>query len=405
MSQRQVIATTSTVLLVVFIGCAALWFAWNIAEILVLLFISAILAAGFSPLVDLVERWKILGGLKLPRGIAVFVLYLALFTLISLALAVLVVPAMKEVGNLTTRLPESATRIRQWLVGFELVGFEKGKPWLPDLPPIFDHLSSQSLHFGRLAPSQATGVAFQVVNWLAGLITVLVLTYYMLLEGNKLKRAFLTVFPPDLGPRIELLLNRIGLKFGGWLRGQLVLSAAVATPVWLGLLAIGMPLPFLLGLIAGMGELIPVAGPALSAAAAVFVALPQPAWRLFAVIALYLIVLNVEPHILVPRIMLRTVGLSPLLTVVALLVGVKLGGIMGGILAVPAAAALQVIVKEGVREIGAQPDLVVVEKTRAEAEPEAGGGEAEVLVGAHVAKNPSIDNGRMGPQELQRQGR
>ena len=108
---------------------------------------------------------------------------------------------------------------------------------------------------------------------------------------------------------------------------------------------------------------------------------------------------------LVPRIMLRTVGLSPLLTVVALLVGVKLGGIMGGILAVPAAAALQVIVKEGVREIGAQPDLVVVEKPRAEAEPEADGGEAEVLVGAHIAKNPSIDNGRMVPQELQRQGR
>ena len=103
--------------------------------------------------------------------------------------------------------------------------------------------------------------------------------------------------------------------------------------------------------------------------------------------------------------MLRTVGLSPLLTVVALLVGVKLGGIMGGILAVPVAAALQVIVKEGVREIGAQPDLVVVEKTRAEAEPEACGGEAEVLVGAHIAKNPSIDNGRMVPQELQRQGR
>jgi predicted PurR-regulated permease PerM len=387
-------------LLVVFVGFAALWFAWNIAEILVLLFISAILAAGFSPLVDLVERWKILGGGRLPRSIAVFVLYLTIFALVSLALAVLVLPATKEVGNLTTRMPESATRIRQWLVGFE-----KGKPWLPDLPAIFDHLSSQSLHFGRLAPSQATGVAFQVVNWIAGLITVLVLTYYMLLEGSDLKRTFLSVFPPDLEPRIELLLNRIGLKFGGWLRGQLILSAAVATPVSLGLFAIGMPLPFLLGLIAGLGELIPVAGPALSAAVAVFIALPQPAWRLFAVIALYLVVLNVEPHILVPRIMLRTVGLSPLLTVVALLIGVKLGGIIGGVLAVPAAAALQVIVKEGVREIGAQPDLVVVEQARGEGEPEAGGAGAEILVGAHIAKNASTDNGSMVTRELQRQGR
>lgn len=400
MSHRQVIATTSTVLLVIFIGCAVLWFAWNIAEILVLLFISAILAAGFSPLVDLVERRKIVGGLRLPRGIAVFVLYLAIFTFISLALAVLVVPAMKEVGNLATRLPESAIRIRQWLVGFE-----KGKPWLPDLPAIFDNLSSQSLHFGRLAPSQATGVAFQVVNFLAGLITVLVLTYYMLLEGNDLKRAFLTVFPPDLGPRIELLLNRIGLKFGGWLRGQLILSVAVATPVSMGLVVIGMPLPFLLGLIAGLGELIPVAGPALSGAVAVFIALPQPAWRLLAVIILYLLVLNVEPHILVPRIMRRTVGLSPLLTVVALLIGVKLGGIMGGILAVPAAAALQVIVKEGVREIGAQPDLVIVEEAKSQPPPEEAGGGAEVLVGAHISKNASMDKRRIVPQEFQRQGK
>jgi predicted PurR-regulated permease PerM len=114
-----------------------------------------------------------------------------------------------------------------------------------------------------------------------------------------------------------------------------------------------MPYPFLLGLIAGLGELVPVIGPALSGAVAILVALSQPMWRLIAVAIFYIVILNVEPHILVPRIMSQAIGLSPLLTLIAILSGIKLLGILGGLLSIPLAAALQVIVGEVVREIEA----------------------------------------------------
>jgi len=104
--------------------------------------------------------------------------------------------------------------------------------------------------------------------------------------------------------------------------------------------------------------LIPMVGLWLGAAVAVLVALSQPVWRLVAVIIFYVIVMNIEPHILVPRIMSRVVGMSPILTLVALLSGIKLLGIIGGLLAVPIAAAIQVIVSEVVREIqGPAEDL------------------------------------------------
>src|SRR6266480_3842243 len=120
-----------------------------------------------------------------------------------------------------------------------------------------------------------------------------------------------------------MVLDRIGTKFGGWLRAQLLLSLSIAVPVTAGLYLLQMPYPFLLGIIAGIGELIPMVGPTLGASVAV----------------------------LVPRIMSQVVGMSPILTLTALLTGVRLLGILGGLLAVPVAAALQVVVAEIVHEM------------------------------------------------------
>jgi len=225
---------------------------------------------------------------------------------------------------------------------------------MPDLAAMLDRLPSEIPGLTRYGP-EAAGVAFRFVGGIAAVITVLVFTFYMLLEGAGMKRAFLGLFPPQDRARVNLVLQRIGTKFGGWLHGQIVLSLSVAVPVAIGLSLIGMPYPFLLALIAGLGELIPVVGPALSAAVAIVVALSQPMWRLIAVVIFYIVIMNVEPHILVPRIMSQAIGLSPLLTLIALLSGIKLLGILGGLLSIPLAAALQVIVSEVIREIEAGP--------------------------------------------------
>src|ERR1700736_2020587 len=150
-SQRRLIRKTATVLAMIVIVGLLVWFAWAVVGVLVLLMISAILAAGFGPVVGIVERCRIPGGVRLSRGVAIFGLYLGIFALIALLLAVIVLPAVEETGKFAEHVPQSMARIRH-----EIVVLEQRNPWIPDLARIFDQLSSQAVKFGR-APSDTTG--------------------------------------------------------------------------------------------------------------------------------------------------------------------------------------------------------------------------------------------------------
>lgn len=345
MSRRELVDRTITVMALVALGWVVAWFVRQVTEILLLLLVSAILATGLAPSVGLLERWRLPGGTRLSRGVAIFVLYLALFAIIGGILSAIIVPAVAEARGFVERLPDLLVRLRDWLQ----VVREK-YPWLPDLAAAVNRLPQQLASVSRYG-SAAAGVAFRFLSGITAVITVLVFTFYMLLEGAEIKRAFLALFPPGERDRVSRVLERIGVKFGGWLRGQLLLSFTIAAIVTLGLSLLRIPYPFLLGIVAGVGELIPMVGPSLGAAVAILVALSQQLWQLVGTIAFYTLVMNVEPHFLVPRIMARVVGLSPLLTLVALLAGIKLMGILGGLLAVPVAAALQVIASEIAQEI------------------------------------------------------
>ncbi len=343
-TQRQLIGWTVTVLVIIILTYFLLWVVSQVTEILVLLLVSGILASGLGPVVGLVERWRIPGGLRFSRGVAIFVLYLAIFAFILLIFSIILVPAVNEGSRFAEQLPQLLKKIKLWL--FDL---QNQFTWLPDLAGSLDQLRSLA-QVSQLG-SRAAGFAFRFLGGVAATITVLVLTFYMLLEGAAIKRGFVVLFPLSERPRVTAVLDRIGVKFGGWLRAQMLLSFSVAVPVAIGLTLLRMPYPLLLAIIAGIGELIPMVGPTLGAAVAILVALSQQTWQLAGVIIFYVIILNVEPHILVPRIMSQVVGMSPILTLVALLRGIKLLGILGGLLAVPVAAALQVIVSEVVADI------------------------------------------------------
>ena len=364
MTQRQLIGSTVTVLTIVFLAQSLLWVVGQITEILILLLISAVLAAGLAPVVSVVERWRIPGGMRFSRGVAIFVLYLAIFGLILLIFSIILVPAINEGTRFVEQFPQLLRKIKSWLLDLQTQF-----PWLPDMAGNLDQLRSL-VQVSQLG-SQAAGVAFRFLSGIGATITVLVFTFYMLLEGAAIKRGFVVLFPASERARVATVLDRIGLKFGGWLRAQLLLSFSVAAPVAIGLALLRMPYPLLLAIIAGLGELIPMVGPTLGASVAILVALSQQTWQLVGVIIFYVVVLNVEPHILVPRIMSQVVGMSPILTLVALLSGIKLLGILGGLLAVPVAAALQVIVSEVVTDL--LPGSNVALQDTAASGPPAGG--------------------------------
>jgi predicted PurR-regulated permease PerM len=344
-TQRAFIGRVVTVLVLAGIAWAIVWVIRQTTEILVLLLVSAILASGFAPLVEWLERWPLPRGVKFSRGVAIFVVYLGLFAATGGILSAILIPAANEGRAFVQRLPQELSAVQTWVADLQT-----RYPWLPNFSAALSELPQQMMSLSRYGASAAT-VAFSFLGGVTSMITVLVFTFYMLLEHATIKEAFLSLLPPAERPRGALVLERIGTKFGGWFRGQFLLSFTIAVTVSITLLAIGMPYPFLLGIIAGLGELVPMVGLWIGATVAVLVGLSQPAWRLIATIAFYVVIMNIEPHYLVPRIMSRAVGLSPLFTIIALLAGIKLLGIIGGLLAVPLAAALQVIVAEIAAEI------------------------------------------------------
>jgi len=348
MTQRQLIGRTVTILGVIVLSGILVWFVRAVTDVLVLLLVSTILSAGLAPIVGWVQRRRILGRLRPSRGVAIFVVYLTVFVTAAIALTLIIIPAVAEATKFAQQGPQLLAGLRHWLVAVRLQ-----RPWLPDLSSSLERLVTQASDLTGMGPGAAL-VALRVAGGATAAIMVLVLTFYMLLEGAAIKRAFLALVPREERPRVDLMLHRIGLHFGGWLRGQLMIALAVAVPVSLALLLIGLPYPFLIGVVAGLGEFVPMVGLILGAAVSVLVALGQPAWQLVAVVIFFAVAMNLESHILIPRLMSRVLGLSPLLTIIALFVGVRLMGILGGLVALPVAAALHVIVREVVRE--ANPD-------------------------------------------------
>lgn len=360
MTQRQLIGRTVTILGVIVLSGILIWFVRAVTDVLVLLLVSAILSAGLAPIVGWVQRRRILGTLRPSRGVAISVVYLTGFVMAAIALMSIIIPAVGEAKKFAQQSPQLLAGLRHWLVAVRLQ-----RPWLPDLSTGLAHLVTQASNLTGMGPGAAL-VALRVAGGATAAIMVLVVTFYMLLEGAAIKRAVLALVPREERPRVDLMLHRIGLRFGGWLRGQLLIALAVAVPVSLALLLIGIPYPFLIGVVAGLGEFIPMVGLMLGAAVSILVALGQPAWQLAAVVIFFVVAMNLESHILIPRLMSRVLGLSPLLTIIALFVGVRLMGILGGLVALPVAAALQVIVREVVRE--ATPDSSILPVARATTE-------------------------------------
>jgi predicted PurR-regulated permease PerM len=190
------------------------------------------------------------------------------------------------------------------------------------------------------------GAVIGVAGGVFGLLTILILTFYMLVESDTIFRRFVRLFPVEQRLRVATVSSDISMKVSAWLGGQLLLGAIIGVTATVGLWLIGVPYFFVLGLIAGIGELIPMVGPLLSAIPAIVVALTVSPGLALATAVFFLAQQQFENHLLVPKLMERQVGVSAVTVIVALLIGGSLLGIVGALLAVPTAAALQVIVDE-----------------------------------------------------------
>jgi predicted PurR-regulated permease PerM len=350
MTDREFTRRLTRVVTTIVLTAAALFVIWIARDALVLVYISVLLATGFGPVVYAIEHQTTARGKRqrVPRWLAILVIYVVIVGGLTVVGLLVVPPLVSQARELWTGL-FNPTQGQDGRILPSL--FDRVQSFLIDRGLLSERLTlSEAMRRAPGTPGEAVGTIATAlsttVSGIFGIITILILTFYLLLESDSLFAGFARLFPRAERGRVEETANKISTKVSAWLNGQLILAGTIGISAAIGLALLNVPYFYVLALLAGVGEIIPIIGPILSAIPAVAVGFTVSAQTGFFVLIFFIAQQQVENHVLVPKVMERQVGVSAVTVIVALLVGGSLLGILGAILAVPTAAILQVVVQE-----------------------------------------------------------
>jgi len=290
-----------------------IWVFWLIRDIVLFLFVSLILALALEPFVDFLVAKKI------HRGFSVVFVVFSLLIIIAGLASVSLAPFIQQSQVLITNFPN----------------YMKS---LSEIPGAGDYINK--FNEGILAGLNQTGGS--VINFTLGafsgvlsLILIFVFTIYMLLDFKNLRLMFVDLFEDERRDEIQKLVTKIETRLGSWLRGQILLMLIIGVLTYIGLLIIGMDYALPLAVIAGLLEVVPIVGPIISLVPAALIGFFISPVVGVGVVILYLFVQQLENSLIVPKVMQKAVGFNPLITIIALMVGGQLLGVVGAILAIP----------------------------------------------------------------------
>lgn len=307
----------------------ALWFLIQIRDIIIMVFLSIILVAALLKPVE----W--LNSKKLPRAISVLLVYLFVIALISVAVSIIIPPLIEQTSALVSRLPQITSTINDFFIFAQI--------------PVEDVSSFLSRQIQGLI-GNIVSITTAVFSSVLLLLTILVLAFYMLLDWQKFITLASSPFSGKQEKKVVNVISKLENGLGKWVRGQLALSFIVGVLTFIGLQLLGIPYALPLALVAGIFEIIPIIGPIISAVPAILVALTISPIMGLAVAALFIVVQQLENHVIVPTIMSKVIGLQPPIIIVSLLIGAKLAGIGGVFLAPPVLIILKIIISEFLAE-------------------------------------------------------
>lgn len=325
--KREVInISTSTIIRTILI-VLAFFFLYYIIDILFLLFIAFVIVSAVAPLVDKLEK------LKVPRFLAAGLVFVSFFFLFGFLLSLIIPPVVKETGQLIEQLPRHLSNLSHSAWGSAWFGLEEnGEGMAGNLKELLGN------NFSGVFFSKAGSFVLRIIYF----AVVFSLSFYMTIQKNALKKIIETMAPKEYQEYIHSLLIRIQEKMGRWLTGQLILNFVIGGMVYLALYLLGVPYAPVLALAAGLLEFIPNIGPTLATIFATLVALTvSPVMAILTIVA-FVTIQQLENHLIVPLVMKQAVGLNPIVIILSLLIGVRLGGPLGAIMAVPFATALSV---------------------------------------------------------------
>jgi predicted PurR-regulated permease PerM len=277
---------------------------------------------------------------KIPKGIAVILFYLFLFGLIIAAFALLIPALFTEVGMFAGSYGKNVQWMSEWMTGLQELSTKYG--FIKNLQTGVVNLQSQLLQGAGGVVATIGGV----FDALVGIIVVLVLSFYIIVEESAVKTLFQNVIPNEYQEFASDLVWRVTNRLGDWLRGQVVLGVLIGLLYFIAFTVIGLPYSLLLALFGGLLEFIPYVGPLVAGIPAVIIAATISPLHLILTIVAMLLIQQIENNIVVPKVMERAVGLNPIMSIIAVLIGAQLFGIVGALFAIPVATAISVVTIE-----------------------------------------------------------
>lgn len=345
------------------------------AQVLLLIFIAILLASALEPVVLALR-----GRLTLGRGSTILAVYLAFFVAV-IAFALVVVPAaLGQAQRIVVSLPPLFDDLRAQAATLRPVALSESLTALID---------AVSVNFRPAPPPEANEVVevgAAVAEAAIALATVLALVFFWLVENSRLQRYALAYLPASRRAGARTAWNEIERRLGLWVRGQLILMGAMGVATGIVYTLLGVPGAVILGLIAAVAEAVPIIGPLLGAIPAILVAATISPELALTVAGIYAVLQLLEGSVLVPIVMRNTIGISPFLVLVSLLIGGAAGGFVGALIAVPIAAAAEIVLSRlQARQTPVVQDPGAIEPTR---EAQATIGEDATVMARGVGADP-----------------
>lgn len=330
---RKIEISTYTIFKTILI-LLALVFLFMVRDIVMLLFIAVIIVAAINPAVNWMQKKKI------PRPIGTLIIYIMLISLITLAVSFLIPPMARQLhefsGNLNvyyTGAESSLNSLGNVLQAQHIdISIEK----------MVNEIGNAVGNIPRSIFSTTIGVFSGALSF----IVILSMAFYMSVEEDGIKKFIVSITPASHKQYAASLTTRIEEKIGRWMAGQLLLMVIIFVLDYIGLTLIGMPYALVLAFLAGILEAVPYVGPIASAIPGIIIGFLISPVKGFMAFLVYLVAQQFETNVVVPQIMKKALGLNPIVTISAILIGFKLAGVLGAVIAVPTATAISLFISD-----------------------------------------------------------
>lgn len=315
--QKIEISYKTIIFTVVFLlGLALLW---SIKDILVLLFVCLVFMEALNPTISRLEK------LKIPRPVAIIFVYFFVVSIFIFALAGMVPILLTQTSELIRILPSTLQNVQ--ILGLSAI----------DLTSQFKLLESIPADIART-------IVLLFSNLFSGFV-ILVITFYLLLERRHLDKYSLKVSGAKGQILIAKIFDELEGRLGSWVNGQIILMLIIGILSYIGYLLIGLPYALPLALIAGLLEIVPNIGPIIATFLAALVGLTISPLTAGLAVVWGLVIQQIENNFIVPKIMKAAVGINPVVTILTIATGAKIGGVGGALLAVPIFLTIETVIK------------------------------------------------------------